>query len=121
MLETQHNCDYVVPVEKKIYLSTYILSEKVEFVNSLRFLSCLSPKIRHYATKKGYENSDQCYICNIIGLFNKRFYAKNIQENFMFFNGLHKANTHLQHNRNYVVNTLKISYWQSKRFVIKNS
>ena len=86
-----------------IYLYTYILSEKVEFVNSLQFLSCLSPKFRHYATKKEYGNSDQCYICNIIGLFNKRFYAKNIQENFMFFNGLHKANTHLQHNRNYVV------------------
>ena len=41
------------------------------------------------------------------------FMQKNIQENFMFFNGLHKANTHLQHNRNYVVNTLKISYRQS--------
>ena len=83
-------------------------------------LFCLSSKFRHYATKKGYGNSDQCYICNIIGLFSKRFYAKNIQENFMFFNGLHKANTHLQHNRNYVVNTLKISYRQSKRFVIKD-
>ena len=120
MLKTQHNCDYVVPVEKKIYLSTYILSEKVEFVNSLRFLFCLSSKFHHYAIKKEYGKSDQCYICNIIGLFNKRFYAKNIQENFMFFNGLHKANTHLQHNRNYVVNTLKISYRQSKCFVIKD-
>ena len=55
MLKTQHNCDYVVPVKKKIYLSTYILSEKVEFVNSLRFLSYLSPKIRHYTIKKDTE------------------------------------------------------------------
>lgn len=48
------------------------------------------------------------------------FMQKNVKENFTFFNGLHKVNTQLQHNRNYVVNTLKISYWQSKRFVIKN-
>ncbi len=80
-----------------------IFLSPINCITTLRFLSCLSPKFRHYATKKEYGNSDQCYICNIIGLFNKRFYAKNIQENFMFFNGLHKANTHLQHNRNYVV------------------
>ena len=55
MLKTQHNCDYVVPVEKKIYISVYILSEKVEFVNSLRFPSSLSPKFRYYATKKNTE------------------------------------------------------------------